>query len=267
MKVQAQQLAAAVVLAFATAAFLASGASATNTVVTSQDAIERYLNNAARTEAVRPDDRAEVRGPALASSTVPDAIERYLDNGLGTKAVRPDDRAEVRGPALAAAELTPSPSFVSGEDFHWNDAAIGARRDARTRPRTDHPGRHPAASKRRPPLSVRRDGAAAEAKPPRLAAPALFRALFDRRRHLLVADTIRVRSEAGGRQRRFFEHRQLHQDDSRADDCWSVSSAARRVRTVKAGRPNSASSLLEEEEPDEVAVSCRNAGRVSSSDA
>ena len=161
MKVQAQQLAAAVVLAFATAAFLASGASATNTVVTSQDAIERYLNNAARTEAVRPDDRAEVRGPALASSTVPDAIERYLDNGLGTKAVRPDDRAEVRGPALAsstvpdaieryldnglgtkavrpddraevrgpalaAAELTPSPSLVSGEGFHWNDAAIGA---------------------------------------------------------------------------------------------------------------------------------------------
>ena len=40
MKVQAQQLAAAVVLAFATAALLASGASATNTVVTSQDAIE-----------------------------------------------------------------------------------------------------------------------------------------------------------------------------------------------------------------------------------
>ena len=91
MKVQAQQLAAAVVLAFATAAFLASGASATNTVVTSQDAIERYLNNAGRTDAVRPDDRAEVRGPAL-----------------------------------AALELTPSPSFVSGEDFHWNDAAIGA---------------------------------------------------------------------------------------------------------------------------------------------
>ena len=126
MKVQAQQLAAAVSLAFATAAFLASGASATNTIVTSQDAIERYLDNAARTEAVRPDDRAEVRGPALASSTVPDAIERYLDNGLGTEAVRPDDRAEVRGPALAAAELTPSPSFVSGEGFHWNDAAIGA---------------------------------------------------------------------------------------------------------------------------------------------
>ena len=125
MKVQAQQLAAAVVLAFATAAFLASGASATNTVVTSQDAIERYLNNAGRTDAVRPDDLAEVRGPALASSTVPDAIGR-LDTSLGTKAVRPDDRAEVRGPALAALELTPSPSFVSGEDFHWNDAAIGA---------------------------------------------------------------------------------------------------------------------------------------------
>ena len=89
------------------------------------DAIERYLNNAGRTDAVRPDDRAEVRGPALASSTVPDAIGR-LDTGLGTKAVRPDDRAEVRGPALAALELTPSPSFVSGEDFHWNDAAIGA---------------------------------------------------------------------------------------------------------------------------------------------
>ena len=93
MKVQAQQLAAAVVLAFATAAFLASGASATNTVVTSQDAIERYLNNAGRTEAVRPDDLAEVRGPALASFTVPDAIERYLNNAGRTDAVRPDDRA------------------------------------------------------------------------------------------------------------------------------------------------------------------------------
>ena len=51
------------------------------------DAIERYLDNAGCTEAVPPDDRAEVRGPALASSTVPDAIQRYLDNGRGTKAV------------------------------------------------------------------------------------------------------------------------------------------------------------------------------------
>ena len=126
MKLQVQRLAATSVLVFAAAASLASGASAANAVVTSPDAIDRYLNNALRTEAVRPDDRAEVRGPALASSTVPDAIERYLDNGLPKEAVRPDDRAEVRGAALAAAELTPSPSFVSGEDFHWNDAAIGA---------------------------------------------------------------------------------------------------------------------------------------------
>ena len=143
MKLQVQRLAATGVLVFAAAAFLASGASAANAVVTSPDAIDRYLNNALQTEAVpdaieryldnglrtyavRPDDRAEVRGPALASSTVPDAIERYLDNGLRTYAVRPDDRAEVRGPALAAAELTPSPSLASGEGFQWNDAAIGA---------------------------------------------------------------------------------------------------------------------------------------------
>ena len=63
MKVQAQRLTATGVLAFATAAFLTSSAPATNAVVTAQDPVDRYVNNAARTEAV------------------PDAIERYLDNG------------------------------------------------------------------------------------------------------------------------------------------------------------------------------------------
>ena len=57
---------------------------------------------------IRPDDRAEARGPGAVES---------LPNG-----VRPDDRAGVRGPG-AVPTIFAQPS---GDGFDWGDAGIGA---------------------------------------------------------------------------------------------------------------------------------------------
>jgi hypothetical protein len=58
---------------------------------------------------LRPDDRAEARGPG--------AIE-----ASSTTAIRPDDRAEPRGPgSITTVEAVGSTST----GFDWNDAAIG----------------------------------------------------------------------------------------------------------------------------------------------
>lgn len=64
---------------------------------------------------VRPDDRAGVRGPGSTAGPVADI------------AVRPDDRAGVRGPGAVTAPIgTTVVADVSGPDFNWGDAGIGA---------------------------------------------------------------------------------------------------------------------------------------------
>lgn len=64
---------------------------------------------------VRPDDRAGVRGPGSTAGPVPNI------------AVRPDDRAGIRGPGAVSAPIgTPVVVDLSGPDFDWGDAGIGA---------------------------------------------------------------------------------------------------------------------------------------------
>ena len=90
-----------------------------------------------RSSVVRPDDRAEARGPGALAST-----------GAAQRATRPDDRAGARGPGAVASSggaqvvtrpddragargpgaVSPGTSTIvvrSANTFDWRDAAIG----------------------------------------------------------------------------------------------------------------------------------------------
>jgi hypothetical protein len=68
------------------------------------DAVDRYLRNHTPS-AVRPDDRAGVRGVgALTSGDASDVVSRYLDNN------RPDVATD---------------NAASGTSFSWRDAGVG----------------------------------------------------------------------------------------------------------------------------------------------
>ena len=103
--------------------------------------------NGLETAVVRPDDRADARGPGAAlDATVvrPDDRAVRVSPGVVVAAVRPDDRAVrlspatadepamlpdnragVRGPG-AAPDATPATILVSPNGFDWTDAGIGA---------------------------------------------------------------------------------------------------------------------------------------------
>ena len=103
--------------------------------------------NGLETAIVRPDDRADARGPgaALGATVVrPDDRAVRVSPGVVETAVRPDDRAVrvspvtpvepvvlpddragVRGPG-AAPDATPATILVSPNGFDWTDAGIGA---------------------------------------------------------------------------------------------------------------------------------------------
>ena len=58
---------------------------------------------------------------ARLSTPPPDAFERAVNNAL-----RPDDRGTVRGPAVGAPQATAAPSLTTADGFQWDDAAVGA---------------------------------------------------------------------------------------------------------------------------------------------
>ncbi len=78
--------------------------------------------------AVRPDDRAGLRGAGTTPSTpvaLSDAVERAVLRHNGSTAVRPDDRAGPRGAGTRVADNAPITTAASA-GFHWADAGFGA---------------------------------------------------------------------------------------------------------------------------------------------
>jgi hypothetical protein len=89
------------------------------------------LNKLAQVEAVRPDDRAGIRGveptvaPAVVSSDYQEILRHIRADEVASSTVstRPDDKAGLHGPGIVTApELVSS----SGNSFDWKDAGIGA---------------------------------------------------------------------------------------------------------------------------------------------
>ena len=149
----------ALVLGFATAAIVASGAQARpgNYNQSAQQARDAFkaltlrseamnqqyqsvggteirtesLNKLRQLEAVRPDDRAGTRGveptaaPAVVSSDYQEILRLMRADGLSSSTVstRPDDKAGIHGPGIVK---TSEPVSASGSSFDWTDAGIGA---------------------------------------------------------------------------------------------------------------------------------------------
>ena len=78
--------------------------------------------------AVRPDDRAGLRGAGTTPSTpvaLSDAVERAVLRHNASTAVRPDDRAGPRGAGTEVADNEPIATAASA-GFHGADAGFGA---------------------------------------------------------------------------------------------------------------------------------------------
>ena len=78
--------------------------------------------------AVRPDDRAGLRGAGTTLATpvaLPDAFERAVLRHNASTAGRPDDRAGPRGAGTDVAGNAPIATAASA-GFHWADAGFGA---------------------------------------------------------------------------------------------------------------------------------------------
>jgi hypothetical protein len=89
------------------------------------------LNKLSQAEAVRPDDRAGVRGvtpePVQAATDLSE-IQRQVEADriaslIAADSKRPDDKAGIHGPGVVQ---TPEPVSASGSSFDWKDAGIGA---------------------------------------------------------------------------------------------------------------------------------------------
>jgi hypothetical protein len=69
-----------------------------------------------------PSDYPNVTGTVSESTPPPDWFEREAAKATATTPVRPDDRAGVRGPGMATGGTT---IIVAADEFDWNDATIG----------------------------------------------------------------------------------------------------------------------------------------------
>jgi len=85
------------------------------------------LNKLGQLEAVRPDDRAGLRGvePTVVGSDLSEIQRHVRADEIGSSSVstRPDDKAGLRGPGFVQ---TPEVVTASGDSFDWKDAGIGA---------------------------------------------------------------------------------------------------------------------------------------------
>jgi hypothetical protein len=88
------------------------------------------LNKLGQLEAVRPDDRAGIRGvePTVLGPVSSDfqEIQRHIradEVGSSSLSTRPDDKAGIHGPGIVQ---TPEVVTASGNGFDWKDAGIGA---------------------------------------------------------------------------------------------------------------------------------------------
>src|SRR5262249_32084487 len=86
------------------------------------------LNKLYQLDAVRPDDRAGIRGvEPLAVGSDLSEVQRHLRadeiGSTSTVSTRPDDRAGIHGPGIVQ---TPEVVSASGNSFDWKDAGIGA---------------------------------------------------------------------------------------------------------------------------------------------
>jgi hypothetical protein len=88
------------------------------------------LNKLGQLEAVRPDDRAGIRGvePTVLGPVSSDfqEIQRHIradEVGSSSPSTRPDDKAGIHGPGIVQ---TPEVVTASGNGFDWQDAGIGA---------------------------------------------------------------------------------------------------------------------------------------------
>jgi hypothetical protein len=146
----------ALVLGFATAAIVASGAQArvsnyNQSAQSARDALNQTytpaalkalelrsegmnkLYQASQISAVRPDDRAGIRGvlPKATLGVVSSDYQEILRHmradgvasGSSTVSTRPDDKAGVHGPGIVQ---TPELVSSTGSSFDWKDAGIGA---------------------------------------------------------------------------------------------------------------------------------------------
>jgi hypothetical protein len=83
------------------------------------------LGIAIGTKTAIPDAFERAVSRSLGASSVPDAFERAVFRASSV-AVRPDDRAGVRGPGIVPS-TSPAPSTAGGSDgFAWSEAAFGA---------------------------------------------------------------------------------------------------------------------------------------------
>ncbi len=82
-------------------------------------------------QSVRPDDRADARGPGATVVVAATAVrpdDRPEARGPGAivvvapTALRPDDRPAARGPGVVAS---PAPIVIAPTGFDWTDAGIG----------------------------------------------------------------------------------------------------------------------------------------------
>jgi len=89
------------------------------------------LYQASEVSAVRPDDRAGIRGvepnvtPAVVSSDYREIMRHIRADEVGSSTVstRPDDKAGIHGPGIVQ---TPEVVTVNGDGFDWKDAGTGA---------------------------------------------------------------------------------------------------------------------------------------------
>jgi hypothetical protein len=88
------------------------------------------LNKLSQLEAIRPDDRAGIRGvePTVSGPVSSDyrEIMRHIradEVGSSSVSTRPDDKAGLRGPGIVE---TPQVVSASSNGFDWQDAGIGA---------------------------------------------------------------------------------------------------------------------------------------------
>src|SRR5262249_46654200 len=139
----------ALVLGFATAAIVASGAQAkpgsynNGSAHQARDALNQPsppqalkalelrsegMNKLYQLDSVRPDDRAGIRGvePTTVVGSDFREIQRHIradEVGSSSVSTRPDDKAGIRGPGIVQ---TPEVVSATGGSFDWQDAGIGA---------------------------------------------------------------------------------------------------------------------------------------------
>jgi hypothetical protein len=134
MTARTHQTIAALTLALTLSAVLVGGAQADRRGIgaKSTDVSDVFTRAVARTysaQAVRPDDRAGLRGVGITPLATPvdltDVFERAVLRHNASGLPRPDDRAGLRGVGTPLAASEPAATIVSA-GFQWADAAIGA---------------------------------------------------------------------------------------------------------------------------------------------